>query len=154
MAGWFMAEWPAWYGAGGAGDVHADLAAFSASESALPVGMLAFIDGQPLGTGALKRESIASHAHLSPWAAAGFVLPRWRRLATATGCDRRQHGRRVGCGQATDQAAAKQASAKASFVSTRSWPDSAIHPRAYTVEMREIRTRDTRRPRKAVRPPT
>jgi GNAT superfamily N-acetyltransferase len=79
VAGWFMAEWPAWYGAGGAGDVHADLAAFSASESALPVGLLAFIDGQAVGTGALKRESIASHAHLSPWAAAGFVLPHWRR---------------------------------------------------------------------------
>jgi GNAT superfamily N-acetyltransferase len=79
VAEWFTAQWPAWYGAGGAGDVRADLAAFSGSESTLPVGLLAFIDDQPVGTGVLKLESIASHAHLSPWAAAGFVLPQWRR---------------------------------------------------------------------------
>lgn len=78
VGAWFRNEWPGWYGPGGAGDLGADLAAFSASETVLPVGLIAFLDGQPVGAAALKATSIASHVHLSPWAAAGFVLAPWR----------------------------------------------------------------------------
>lgn len=78
VGAWFRNEWPGWYGPGGAGDLCADLAAFSASETALPVGFVAFLDGRPVGAAALKATSTTSHVHLSPWAAAGFVLAPWR----------------------------------------------------------------------------
>jgi GNAT superfamily N-acetyltransferase len=39
---------------------------------------VAFDEGIPVGFGALKAESIPSHRHLTPWAAAGFVLPERR----------------------------------------------------------------------------
>lgn len=78
VRGWFVAEWPAWYGPGGPGDIDRDLQAFSASESVLPVGMLVFERGQVVGAAALKHESIPSHSHLGPWAAAGYVLPTHR----------------------------------------------------------------------------
>ncbi len=64
LARWMVEEWPQWYGAGGRGDAAVDLHAFAASESALPVGMAA-----------LKSQSLPSHSHLSPWAAAGLVVP-------------------------------------------------------------------------------
>lgn len=76
---WFLAEWPAWYGAGGAGDVDRDLLEFSASENDLPVGLLVFEGDEVVGFAALKAHSIPSHTHLGPWAAAGFVLPSHRR---------------------------------------------------------------------------
>lgn len=76
VAQWFVAEWPAWYGPGGAGDAPADVAAFAASEHALPVGIVAFDRcGLPVGIGALKAESIPARRDLSPWAAAGYVVP-------------------------------------------------------------------------------
>lgn len=75
---WLLSEWPNWYGASGPGHLHADLTAFAASELALPIGFVAFDDGIPVGFGALKVESIPSHRHLAPWAAAGFVLPECR----------------------------------------------------------------------------
>ena len=49
-----------------------DLQAF-ANQGSLPVGVVALRDGTVCGVAALKTESIASHRHLSPWAAAGFV---------------------------------------------------------------------------------
>jgi N-acetylglutamate synthase-like GNAT family acetyltransferase len=54
------------------------VAAFAASDSSLPAGMLVVDKGQPIGVGALKAESIPSHRHLMPWAAAGYVLPQRR----------------------------------------------------------------------------
>ena len=75
---WFIEEWPGWYGPGGPGNAAADLEAFAASEQTLPVGFLLFQDKVPIGAGALKATSIQSHSHLSPWAAAGFVLPQHR----------------------------------------------------------------------------
>jgi GNAT superfamily N-acetyltransferase len=74
---WFRTEWPGWYGAGGTGDAEKDLQSFS-NEGSLPVGIIAFANGAPCGAAALKGGSIPSHAHLSPWAAAGFVLPALR----------------------------------------------------------------------------
>lgn len=78
VAQWFIAEWPTWYGPDGPGDVDADLKSFAASEDTLPIGMLGFEDGVPIGAGSLKVESIPSHKHLSPRAGGGFVLPERR----------------------------------------------------------------------------
>lgn len=68
----FEAEWPAWYGSGGPGNAAKDLAAFATAEG-LPSGVIALAHGEVCGVAALKAESIASHRHLSPWAAAGLV---------------------------------------------------------------------------------
>jgi GNAT superfamily N-acetyltransferase len=78
LAEWFVSEWPNWYGPDGPGNVGEDLATFAASETALPVGMVVFEGQVPIGAGALKAQSIPSHSHLSPWAAAGYVLPSCR----------------------------------------------------------------------------
>ena len=75
---WFISEWPAWYGPGGQGNLASDLEAFASSETTLPVGMVILENRVPVGAGALKTESIPSHSHLSPWAAAGYVLPSHR----------------------------------------------------------------------------
>ena len=75
---WLLSEWPDWYGPGGPGTLNDDVAAFTASPSRLPIGFLVFDRGEPIGFGALKTESIPTHKHLSPWAAAGYVLPSWR----------------------------------------------------------------------------
>lgn len=77
LAKWFANEWPDWYGPRGKGDVEADLRAF-ANHGSLPVGVVAFRNGLLCGAGALKAHSIPSHAHLAPWAAAGFVVPALR----------------------------------------------------------------------------
>ena len=72
---WLLSEWPDWYGEDGPGDLSADVTAFAASEHTLPIGFVAFDGGIPVGFGALKADSIPCHKHLTPWAAAGFVLP-------------------------------------------------------------------------------
>lgn len=78
LARWFIEEWPEWYGPGGRGSAAEDLAAFAASESILPVGLVAFDDDTPIGVAALKAESLPTHRHLKPWAAAGLVRPSHR----------------------------------------------------------------------------
>jgi GNAT superfamily N-acetyltransferase len=74
---WFKAEWPAWYGPDGKGSAEADLDAY-ANQGSLPVGVVAFHRGAVCGAAALKANSIPSHTHLAPWAAAGFVQPSLR----------------------------------------------------------------------------
>lgn len=73
----FEAEWPSWYGPAGRGSAVADLASFSA-HGGLPLGVVALHEGSVCGAAALKAESIPSHRHLSPWAAAGLVKPALR----------------------------------------------------------------------------
>ena len=76
----FESEWPKWYGPGGQGDAREDLEAFANPEGNLPVGVIALDDaGLPVGIAALKAASIATHAHLTPWATAGYVVPGRRR---------------------------------------------------------------------------
>jgi GNAT superfamily N-acetyltransferase len=76
----FEAEWPDWYGMGGRGHAADDLRAFANAQGGLPVGVVALGSrGEPVGVAALKRDSIPSHAHLTPWAAAGYVVAPWRR---------------------------------------------------------------------------
>jgi GNAT superfamily N-acetyltransferase len=78
LAAWFRQEWPDWYGPGGRGCAQTDLQAFASSQTKLPVGLVVLQEGVPIGVGALKAESLPSHRHLSPWAAAGFVVPAFR----------------------------------------------------------------------------
>jgi GNAT superfamily N-acetyltransferase len=75
---WFETEWPDYYGPAGPGDAEQDLLVYS-SRGKLPVGLVAFYDDQLCGVAALKPESISTHTHLCPWAAAGLVLRRFRR---------------------------------------------------------------------------
>ncbi len=42
------------------------------------MGIVVFAGSAPVGFGALKQASIPSHLHLSPWAAAGYVVPHRR----------------------------------------------------------------------------
>jgi hypothetical protein len=67
VAAWLLSEWPAWYGNGGPGDLDGDVDAFAGSELELPVGVVALDGTRPIGFRALKKESIPSHKHLSPW---------------------------------------------------------------------------------------
>jgi GNAT superfamily N-acetyltransferase len=78
LASWFVEEWPEWYGPGGRGNAVEDLTDFASSESTLPVGFIALENSTPVGVMALKAESLPTHRHLSPWAAAGLVLPSHR----------------------------------------------------------------------------
>ena len=77
LAGWFRDEWPLWYGPQGPGNAEHDLLTY-ANEGSLPVGIIAFRDGAPCAVAALKADAFASHAHLTPWAAAGYVVPAFR----------------------------------------------------------------------------
>ena len=69
---WFETEWPTYYGSRGPGDALYDLKSFDQIDS-LPIGVVALCDDRVCGFAALKTESIASHRHLCPWAAAGLV---------------------------------------------------------------------------------
>jgi GNAT superfamily N-acetyltransferase len=108
LVSWFRQEWPGWYGPSGSGCAESDLQSFAASESKLPVGLVVLQDGFPVGVGALKAESLHTHRHLSPWAAAGFVLPalRGQGIGAALLGALASHGYRLGyssvyCGTAT-----------------------------------------------------
>jgi GNAT superfamily N-acetyltransferase len=75
---WFEAEWPNWYGSGGRGDAAKDLQSYAAPDG-MPRAVVALSGGTVCGIAALKVESIPSHAHLTPWAAAALVEPSRRR---------------------------------------------------------------------------
>ena len=75
---WFVTWWPEYYGPDGPGDARRDLAAYSGRDT-LPIGVIAFSDGQLCGIAALKPDSLDTHRHLTPWAAAGLVAPSFRR---------------------------------------------------------------------------
>ena len=77
LATWFKSEWPAWYGPGGQGIAELDLAE-CCNEAKLPLGVIALRKGLLCGIAILKSQSIASHSHLTPWAAAGLVKPSLR----------------------------------------------------------------------------
>jgi GNAT superfamily N-acetyltransferase len=69
---WFEIEWASYYGPGGGGNAQRDLMAY-ANGVELPVGVVAFLNDEICGVAALKSESIGTHSHLSPWAAATLV---------------------------------------------------------------------------------
>lgn len=81
---WFIEEWTPWYGPGGHGDAAADLAA-CASRDTLPICLVAVdAKGEPLGTAALKAESVGSDCAPGPWLAALLVARAYRERGVAT----------------------------------------------------------------------
>jgi len=79
LAEWMYMEWSSWYGPDGPGDAMLDLERYAASETRLPVGLVAFRDGQLVGLCALKDDVLPPVPHLGPWAGAGLVGPDFRR---------------------------------------------------------------------------
>lgn len=75
---WFESEWGSYYGAYGGGNAEQDLIAYS-NQSNLPIGMVAYLNGELCGIMAIKAQSIDARSHLSPWVAAGLVAPLHRR---------------------------------------------------------------------------
>lgn len=75
---WFESEWRDWYGPAGPANAASDLRR-ACNRGVLPIALVAFIDGEACGTAALKAQSVASHAHLSPWVAGLLVGRRFRR---------------------------------------------------------------------------
>lgn len=80
---WFETEWPTYYGPGGSGNAEQDLVAYSSREK-LPIGVVAHLEDRLCGIAALKPDSIHTHRHLGPWAAAGLVAPEFRRRGIGT----------------------------------------------------------------------
>jgi GNAT superfamily N-acetyltransferase len=80
---WFETEWESYYGPTGPGDAQSDLLSY-ANRGELPVGVVAFYENEVCGVAALRSESIATHTHLGPWAAAGLVSPLYRRRGIGT----------------------------------------------------------------------
>jgi hypothetical protein len=86
---WFEAEWEPYYGPTGLGDAESDLLAYS-NRGALPIAVVASYEDELRGMAAFKWEAMTTHAHLRPWATAGFVSPAYRfrgsrRWVTASG---------------------------------------------------------------------
>jgi GNAT superfamily N-acetyltransferase len=80
---WFETEWKAYYGQDGPGDAQSELSAY-ANRDGLPMGVVAFFENELCGIAALKADSITTHSHLGPWAAAGLVSPLYRRRGIGT----------------------------------------------------------------------
>jgi GNAT superfamily N-acetyltransferase len=80
---WFATEWATYYGPGGPGNAEQDLVAYS-SRGKLPIGVVAYLEDRLCGIAALKSDSIRTHMHLGPWAAAGLVPPEFRRRGIGT----------------------------------------------------------------------
>jgi GNAT superfamily N-acetyltransferase len=74
----FEIEWPFYYGTNGPGNAQMDLKEY-AKKKGLPYGVIAILDGKLCGTAVLKNKSIFTHPHLHPWAAAGIVVPAYRK---------------------------------------------------------------------------
>jgi GNAT superfamily N-acetyltransferase len=75
---WMHAEWSSWYGPDGPGDAMGDLERYAASGTRLPVGLVAFRDGELVGLCALKDDVLPPVPSLGPWAGAGLVAPGFR----------------------------------------------------------------------------
>lgn len=75
---WFEQEWAPYYGPEGPGDAGRELRE-SCKRDELPLTLVAFSDGELCGTATLKRESVTTHTHLTPWLAALLVAAGFRR---------------------------------------------------------------------------
>ena len=74
---WFVEEWEPYYGVEGPGDARTDLLECCRRDE-LPLALVAFDDGVVCGTAALRRRSVSTHEHLTPWLAAVLVRPEYR----------------------------------------------------------------------------
>ena len=79
---WFELEWAPYYGPDGPGDAARDLRE-SCNREKLPIALVAIFGGEVVGTASLKSESVSTHKHLTPWLAALFVRPEFRRRGIA-----------------------------------------------------------------------
>ena len=77
LGAWLESEWPDWYGPDGPGDVQVDLVSYS-NRNRLPIGLVAFDNGELCGFAALKSDTISGYGNLEPWGGAVFVPPRLR----------------------------------------------------------------------------
>ena len=75
-------QMPGWYGPGGRGDALADLQA-RAQTGALPLGMVAAVDGLAVGTCALGPVSMSRPAPFGAWLLGLWVAPSHRRQGIA-----------------------------------------------------------------------
>jgi len=71
---WLEGEWPSWYGPEARVNARVDLVSYS-DRSTLPVGLVAFLNGELCGFAALKTDAITGCENLGPWAGVAFVLP-------------------------------------------------------------------------------
>jgi len=78
----FEREWAPYYGPDGPGHATTDLLE-SCNREELPIAVVAILDGEVVGTAALKTESVSTHKHLAPWLAALIVRPEFRRRGIA-----------------------------------------------------------------------
>jgi GNAT superfamily N-acetyltransferase len=84
LAEWFVAEWAPWYGPSGPGDAETDLAS-CASRDQLPICLVARIDGEIVGTAALRAESAGAELGVGPWLTGLLVAATHRRRGVADG---------------------------------------------------------------------
>lgn len=82
LQSWFESEWEPYYGLNGPGDALHDLNE-SCNDASLPIAVVAYSGTNLVGTAALKKQSVATHSHLSPWVAALLVNPNFRRQGVA-----------------------------------------------------------------------
>ncbi|MCG8356777.1 MAG: GNAT family N-acetyltransferase [Kiloniellales bacterium] len=78
LARWFVEEWQPWYGPDGPGDAERDLAACGGRDR-LPLCLVALDGETPLGTAALKADSVGSELGVGPWLSAFLVDEAHRR---------------------------------------------------------------------------
>ena len=78
LIAWYEAEWAPWYCPGGAGDAAQDVAVYR-SRDTLPLCLVALDpSGTPLGSAALKWESLGDELEVGPWLAALLVERKYR----------------------------------------------------------------------------
>ena len=75
---WFEQDWAPYYGPDGPGNAEADLSG-CCNRTELPIALVAFHDDEVCGTAALKKESVTTHPHFTPWLAAMLVGAGFRR---------------------------------------------------------------------------
>lgn len=78
LKSWFEQEWAPYYGPDGPGDAERDLQE-SCNRGELPIALVAFLGDVVCGTAALKKDSVTTYAHLTPWLAALLVGAGYRR---------------------------------------------------------------------------
>jgi GNAT superfamily N-acetyltransferase len=75
---WFRGEWREHYGVQTDEDIASDFAA-SRNRDRMPIAFVAWENGEPRGTAALKTESLTTHRPLKPWLSGFYVAPEYRR---------------------------------------------------------------------------
>ena len=72
LSKWFLREWRDFYG-DQTWEVIAEIFYERLNRNRIPLSLIAFEDGSPLGTISLLEESISTHRHLTPWLGGLYV---------------------------------------------------------------------------------